>query len=62
MNTMQVGEKTKTIENQIGWKAKRELIRSIQEMKGGIPCFQTGKEFCDQNDCTWRSDCMPGGA
>jgi len=60
MNTAQVQERTRNLESQIGWKAKRELIRSIQEKKGETPCFQTGKVYCNQFDCRWRRDCKPG--
>jgi len=62
MQTEQVRRNVRGIENQIGLKAKRELIRSIQEKRGDIPCFQSGREFCDQYECRWRGDCMPGGA
>lgn len=55
----QLESKNRSIESKLGWKAKRELIRSIQEMKGKIPCFQTGKDYCNQSDCRWRNDCMP---
>jgi len=58
MNTAQLKEITKGIENKIGWKAKRELIQMIQELKGGTPCFQTEKRYCDQFDCDWRKDCL----
>jgi hypothetical protein len=61
MQTEQAKENTRVIDSQIGWKAMRELIRSIQEKKGGTPCFQTGKKFCDQYDCNWRDECKPGG-
>ena len=60
MNTEQIKEITKGIENKIGWKAKRELIQMIQEMTGETPCFQTGKKYCDQFDCGWRKDCLSG--
>ena len=59
MNMEQIREKNRGIENKIGWKARQELIRSIQERQGGIPCFQTGKEYCDLYDCSWRVDCIP---
>ncbi len=61
MNTRQLRENARSIEHQIGWKAKRELIRSIQEMQGEEPCFQSGKESCDRNDCGWRRDCLADG-
>jgi len=60
MNASLLREKTIRIESQIGWKAKRELIRLIQEKKGGLACFQTDKKYYDQLDCSWRNDCKPG--
>jgi len=61
MNTYSPRKDARNIDSKIGWKAKRELIRSIQEMQGEEPCFQTGKAFCDRYDCGWRSDCMANG-
>ena len=37
-----------------------ELIRTIQEKEGNIPCFRTGQPSCQQYDCWWRTDCKPG--
>lgn len=48
MNTEQLKEKFKGIEHQIGWKAKQELIRSIQEKQNKYPSSQTGTESCEQ--------------
>jgi hypothetical protein len=48
------------INSSIGWKATQELIRSIQEKKGHLPCFRTDKAWCDRYDCRWRNDCKPG--
>lgn len=59
MKMGQVKKTTRTIESNIGWRAKQELIRSIQEKGGQIPCFQTGKKSCDRLDCRWRNDCLP---
>lgn len=60
MQTEQVRASAKIVEIHIGWKARRELIRSIQEKKGEAPCFQTGRKSCDRYDCTWRDECKPG--
>jgi len=59
MDMEQLEGKKRSIEMRLGWKAKQELIRSIQEKQGDAPCFQTGKEYCDQYDCCWRRDCQP---
>lgn len=60
MNTEQIKEITKGIENEIGWIAKRELIQLIQELQGETLCFQTGKRYCDQFYCVWRKECISG--
>lgn len=41
-------------------KDKTELIRRIQRQEGNTPCFMTGRLSCDQHECCWWSDCMPG--
>lgn len=60
MNPAHSKEKTRSIERLMGWKAKQELVRSIQEKHGETPCFRTGRVDCNQFDCVWRSDCQPG--
>ena len=59
MNRMHI--ETRSVDMKIGWKAKQELIWSIQEKQGMTCCFQSGKEYCEQFDCRWRNDCKPGG-
>lgn len=61
MNTHSPRKNVRKIEDQIGRKAKQELIRSIQEMQGEDPCFQSGRKVCDRFDCGWRRDCMADG-
>jgi hypothetical protein len=50
------------IAKKMGLKAgkmkKADLVRSIQMAEGNTPCFQTGVNPCDQENCLWRSDCM----
>ena len=42
----------------VGKMKKADLIRTIQQTEGNIPCFQTGvMETCGQENCCWRSDC-----
>jgi hypothetical protein len=45
-----------------GRTGKVDLIHAIQNKEGNFPCFQTGLEVCDQFNCCWRNDCLPGGA
>ena len=40
---------------------KQDLVRAIQLGEGNLPCFQSAVESCDQQDCCWRSDCLPKG-
>jgi len=41
------------------WKySKKELIRTIQKKEGNYDCFGTSKDYCDQEDCCWRTDCV----
>jgi hypothetical protein len=58
---MKVGE-IREIAKQKGIKAgkmkKVELVRAIQAGEGNSPCFQTGRNPCDQLGCCWRSDCI----
>jgi len=37
---------------------KADLIKSIQIKEGNSPCFKTAGNYCDQEDCLWRSDCL----
>lgn len=37
---------------------KLELIREMQKKEGNFPCFGTATDFCDQNYCCFREDCM----
>jgi len=43
MNLEQVREKNRGLESSIGWKAKRELIRSIQEKRGVLPAAKSAR-------------------
>lgn len=40
---------------------KADLIRAIQNTEGNTPCFNTGRNDCDQINCCWRDDCIPKG-
>jgi len=37
---------------------KADLIKSIQVKEGNFPCFKKAVDYCDQEDCLWRSDCF----
>ena len=42
-----------------GRRGKADLIHAIQNREGNAPCFQTGRDSCDQFNCCWRGDCLP---
>lgn len=33
------------------------LIRTIQALRGGEPCFSTDKRYDCMENCEWRKDC-----
>ena len=37
---------------------KAELIKTIQKAEGNFDCFDSAKDYCDQNDCLFREDCI----
>jgi hypothetical protein len=42
-------------------KTKTELIREIQRAEGNFDCFGTATDFCDQQDCSFRTLCLQPG-
>lgn len=58
MKMQDVKEKAAKIGVKAGRKTKTDLIRTIQESEGNIPCFQTVAFFsCFEEDCCWRPEC-----
>ncbi|MDR3569014.1 MAG: hypothetical protein P4L43_13380 [Syntrophobacteraceae bacterium] len=39
-------------------KSKAALIREVQRKQGNFDCFGSAGDFCDQNDCVFRSACL----
>jgi hypothetical protein len=38
---------------------KPDIIRAIQRKEGNIDCFGSPRvEFCYEQDCLWRDDCL----
>jgi hypothetical protein len=37
---------------------KAELIKAIQLAEGNFNCFGTAVDYCDQEDCLFRGDCL----
>jgi hypothetical protein len=58
MKVQEVKELAKGMGINPGKMKKQELVRTIQEKEGNFPCFQTAGDRCDQESCTWRSDCL----
>ena len=59
MNMQQVRAKAKELNiNNYGKMKKADLIRAIQEKVGNFSCFQSAENFCDQDTCCWRPDCL----
>ncbi len=57
MNEVKSMAKGLGITKTVGVK-KADLIREIQTREGNFPCFGTATEFCDQQDCSFREDCL----
>lgn len=36
---------------------KTELIQAIQQAQGNTPCFAATEEQCDQDECTFKTEC-----
>lgn len=62
MNMQTIKAIAKKMSIEPGSMNKMDLVRSIQEKEGNIPCFKTNQPSCQQLDCCWRSDCKPSGA
>ena len=60
MKMQAVREKAKKLDVNPGRMKKTDLIRAIQAKEGNPECFQMGKDSCDQTECCWQDDCLPG--
>lgn len=59
MRIFEVEKKAKTLGIvDTGSYTKFELIKKIQRAEGNFDCFGSAKEYCDQNNCLWRQDCL----
>ncbi len=58
MKMTDVQKKAKKMGIKIQRLRKADLIRKIQIEEGNTPCFQLNGDFCEQQDCCWRSDCL----
>jgi hypothetical protein len=39
-------------------KTKAEIIREIQRKEGNFDCYGTAEDYCDQENCAFRSSCL----
>jgi hypothetical protein len=62
MQLAEVRKRAEALGLKPGTTGKVDLIHAIQKKEGNSPCFQTGLDSCDQSDCCWRSDCLPGSS
>lgn len=58
MNVKEIKEIAANIGINPGKMKKADLIRTIQSTEGNNPCFQSGRDNCDQTGCSWWNDCQ----
>lgn len=58
MNLLKVKAKAKALGIKPGKMNKAQIIQTIQVQENNFPCFGTAKDFCDQDECLWRQDCL----
>jgi hypothetical protein len=58
MNMVEVKAKARLLGIKTSQKKKGDLIRQIQRAEGNFDCFGTAKEYCDQQDCCFKEDCL----
>ena len=54
----QIKNKAKELGIEPGKMKKAELIHSIQQAEGYNPCYGTAEDWCDQEGCCFRGDCL----
>ncbi|MDD5155879.1 MAG: SAP domain-containing protein [Candidatus Omnitrophica bacterium] len=59
MRLSEIEKKARALGIKDTWKySKKDLIKKIQKTEGNFDCFATAINFCSQNDCLWRIDCL----
>jgi hypothetical protein len=59
MRLVDIEKKARTLGLKDTWKySKKDLIKTIQHKEGNFDCFGTAANFCDQQACCWRDDCL----
>ena len=54
----QIKQKAKDLGITPGKMKKTELIHTIQRAEGNTPCYGTAQDWCDQEGCCFRGDCL----
>ena len=58
MTLTEIKKMAKNVGVQAGSMKKDQLIHAIQLAEGNFDCFGKAQGGCDQNDCTFRADCL----
>jgi hypothetical protein len=59
MRLSEIEKKARSLGIKDTWNySKKKLIKKIQKAEGNFDCFGTVINFCDQNACLWRIDCL----
>ena len=58
MKMTQVQKMAKGMGIKPGKMKKAQLIQTIQMHEGNFNCFTTASDYCDQEQCCWREDCL----
>lgn len=37
---------------------KKDLIHAIQQAEGNPDCYGTAEDYCDQENCSYRDNCI----
>lgn len=60
MKVTEIKKKAQELGVTPGKMIKADLIRAIQKHEGNSECYHSKKIQCDERECCWRKDCMPG--
>ena len=58
MKMQEVRQKAKQLQISSFGKTKEALIREIQKAEGNFDCFKTAVDYCDQETCCFRTECL----
>ena len=59
MRLSDIEKKARSLGIKDTWKySKKDLIKNVQRTEGSFDCFGTARNYCDQQACCWRNDCL----